>query len=671
MHIPDGYLSVQTSVPAFGAMVPVWTAAVRKLKKTMELRQVPLVSLCAAFAFVIMMFNVPIGPSSVHAIGAVFIAVLIGPWASCLSITVALVIQALVFGDGGILALGANCFNMAFVMPFAGYYIFRFLKGKADIISKRGMFSVFIASYVGINLAALFTAIEFGIQPLLFKTASGTPLYGFFPLWVSIPAIMSEHLLIAGPIEGLITVSAIAYIARFNPKMIVRTTARQSEMKENISFFKRYKAILIAFGIIAVLTPLGMLATGTAWGEWSTGQIKNMVGYVPKGLSKLSGIWKSLFPGYSLDKGSDGFLGSSLGYLLCAIIGIIIIAALMLLINRLILGKRKLNSEKNDGDNTASSGTKEKQEAGFPEWMLVQDSVDILPSKASKTGFLKRTMNSVSKFIQNDLLSERYARKEGFVQSLDVRVKLVFILFYMVFTGITGSLALIIATAVFSVLLAAFSKLEMKSYFKRVWLVFPLIIFVFSIPAATNILISGKPLLFIYKGVNTQGWLLGLPGDLYFSIEGVTAVLKTVFRIGTCISFGYLLVMTTGWSRLTGSFSFIKVPALVTSMLDMTYRYIFVLTRLTINLFESRFQRTVGKISGRENRKFISGGIAYLFVKSSHISEETYNAMIGRGYDGKSVCLEVSKIKRNDLLFTAFNLIAISIIIMGDKILGK
>jgi len=71
-----------------------------------------------------MMFNVPIpGGTTGHAVGGVLAAILLGPWGACIVITVALVIQALLFGDGGITAIGANCFNMAFVLPFAGYYI--------------------------------------------------------------------------------------------------------------------------------------------------------------------------------------------------------------------------------------------------------------------------------------------------------------------------------------------------------------------------------------------------------------------------------------------------------------------------------------------------------------------------------------------------------------------
>jgi cobalt/nickel transport system permease protein len=140
MHIPDGYLSPQTTIPVLAGMVPVWAVALRKVKKTLSAKRIPTLALCAAFSFVIMMFNVPvIGGSSAHAVGAVFIAILLGPWAATISVSTALLIQALVFGDGGILTFGVNCLNMAVIMPFAGYYIYKLIAGNSKLGSSRGL----------------------------------------------------------------------------------------------------------------------------------------------------------------------------------------------------------------------------------------------------------------------------------------------------------------------------------------------------------------------------------------------------------------------------------------------------------------------------------------------------------------------------------------------------
>lgn len=337
MHIPDGYMSLQTSVPLFGAMVPIWSVAAGKVKRFAGSRNIPLLSLCAAFSFVIMMFNIPVGPSSVHAVGAVFIAVLLGPWAACIAVSVALVIQALVFGDGGLLAIGTNCFNMAFAMPFAGYFVYRIISGRADILAKRSLAGIFAGSYAAMNLASLLTAFEFGIQPLLFKTVGGVPEYGFYPLSVSVPAMLTESLLVSGPAEALITFFAVIYLARFAPHLLDR--AKRIAVESGKSFFSRYRAFIIGLAVMVALVPAGLLASGSAWGEWSNEEIKNMLGYVPAGMNKLSGVWKAIVPDYSIKSLNGSFFGTSLGYVLSALIGIILIIGVMLVSSKLMVNR--------------------------------------------------------------------------------------------------------------------------------------------------------------------------------------------------------------------------------------------------------------------------------------------------------------------------------------------
>lgn len=221
MHIPDGYLSPQTAIPFAAVMVPVWGIAVKKVQSNLKRREVPVLAIGAAFCFTIMMFNLPIpGGSSAHAVGAVLLAILLGPWSACVGVSVALIIQALIFADGGILAIGANCFNMGVVMPMLGYLVYKLINGKADSRSNRSLIAAFVAGYVGLNAAALVTAIEFGSQYQLFQSASGVPLYFPVPLKVAVAAMMSEHLLLAGPVEGLVTAMGIWFVGKNYPALL-------------------------------------------------------------------------------------------------------------------------------------------------------------------------------------------------------------------------------------------------------------------------------------------------------------------------------------------------------------------------------------------------------------------------------------------------------------------
>jgi cobalt/nickel transport system permease protein len=319
MHIPDNYLSPQTDAVFAVAMVPIWTQCVRKVSKTLDRRQLSFLGLAGAFSFLLMMFNVPLpGGTTGHAVGGTLIALLLGPHAACLAVSVALGIQALVFGDGGILAFGVNCFNMAFVLPFVGYALYGLLVGDAQTASAgRRSIAAFVASYAALAISALCAAIEFGIQPLLFTDASGAALYCPYPLSVSIPAMLIPHLLVACVVEGVATVAIHEFVLRVAPGEVVSGATGGTSIAP--------VAGLVA--VLAIATPLGLLAEGTAWGEWGADEIAEVAGLAQTPAGMASGFsWEALMPDYTF-----AGLPDNIAYILSAIIGI----ALLVIIFRL------------------------------------------------------------------------------------------------------------------------------------------------------------------------------------------------------------------------------------------------------------------------------------------------------------------------------------------------
>jgi cobalt/nickel transport system permease protein len=220
MHIPDGYLSPQTYLPLFGASFVCWSVALKKLKKEFSTKQVPYLAMAAVFSFLIMMFNIPIpGGTSGHAVGAGIIAVLLGPWTAVIAVSVVLIIQALVFGDGGITAIGANCFNLAVAMPFVSYSVFRLIKGSSTSPARLSA-AAFFSGYIGLSVAAILVAIQLGIQPLIAQGPDGQPLYSPYPLSVALPVMALEHLLLFGIVEGVVTVLLFKYFMKNEPELI-------------------------------------------------------------------------------------------------------------------------------------------------------------------------------------------------------------------------------------------------------------------------------------------------------------------------------------------------------------------------------------------------------------------------------------------------------------------
>jgi cobalt/nickel transport system permease protein len=219
MHIPDGYLSPQTYVPLYVVFGGFLAAALRKVRQSLSAKNIPYLGMAAAFSFLIMMFNVPIpGGTTGHAVGAAIVALVLGPWTAVVAVSVALIIQAFLFGDGGITAIGANCFNMGVVIPFVSILVFKLVRGKSSG-GWRVYLSAFLSGYIGLVVAATITGIEFGIQPLI-ASANGKPLYAPYGLEVAVPAMAIEHMILFGIVEGLVTLLVLMYFLRNDPDAV-------------------------------------------------------------------------------------------------------------------------------------------------------------------------------------------------------------------------------------------------------------------------------------------------------------------------------------------------------------------------------------------------------------------------------------------------------------------
>jgi cobalt/nickel transport system permease protein len=228
MHIPDGYLSPQTYVPLYGVSFLFLSVALKKMKKELSTKHVPYLAMAAAFSFLIQMFNIPIpGGTTGHAVGAGIIALLLGPWTAVIAVSVVLIIQAIVFGDGGITAIGANCFNMAVAIPFVSYGVFKLINGRSGNRSRLSV-AAFLSGYTGLTVSALLTGIEFGIQPLIAQGADGRPLYAPYPLSIALPAMALEHMLLFSIIEGTVTVLLLRYFLKNESDVVYALSVREA-----------------------------------------------------------------------------------------------------------------------------------------------------------------------------------------------------------------------------------------------------------------------------------------------------------------------------------------------------------------------------------------------------------------------------------------------------------
>ena len=199
MHIPDGFLNPPTIAATCAVSALAVGCAARITNKKISERQVPLMGVTAAFIFAAQMLNFPIfGGTSGHLMGAVLAAILLGPWAATLIMTCVLIVQCLVFQDGGLLALGANVLNMGVIAPFAGYYIYRGVSSLMGGDRRSMLVGGFVGAWASVLLAAIACALELWLS-------------GTLPFQVALPAMAGWHALI-GIGEGLITAAAISLV---------------------------------------------------------------------------------------------------------------------------------------------------------------------------------------------------------------------------------------------------------------------------------------------------------------------------------------------------------------------------------------------------------------------------------------------------------------------------
>jgi len=199
MHIPDGFLNVPTAVATYVVSASGVGYGVKEANKRLGERHVPLMGVMGAFIFAAQMLNFPVmGGTSGHLVGGALAAILLGPWAGTLIMACVLIIQCLVFQDGGITALGANVLNMGLVASFVGYYLYRASTALMGEGRTSKLVGGFVSAWTSVVIASVFCAIELA--------ASGRS-----PLRVALLAMVGVHALI-GVGEGLITAVVLGFV---------------------------------------------------------------------------------------------------------------------------------------------------------------------------------------------------------------------------------------------------------------------------------------------------------------------------------------------------------------------------------------------------------------------------------------------------------------------------
>jgi cobalt/nickel transport system permease protein len=253
MHIPDGFLTnrVAVSLDIFSGAGILYAA--RRAKVDFSGRMVPVMGVLAAFVFAAQMLNFPIlGGTSGHLIGGSLLAILLGPLAGSLTMTTVIIAQALFLQDGGLVALGANIFNIGTITCFSGYAVFKLLGGGGEN-RKRLLLAGFFAGWLSVLISAAFCALEMGIS-------------GAIPLHIGLTAMLGYHSIV-GIVEGMLTAGVLSFLVKVRPDLMKMNGLNGFGMPEwigSVLLVAAPAAILLLAGSSSLPDPLQKLLAANA-----------------------------------------------------------------------------------------------------------------------------------------------------------------------------------------------------------------------------------------------------------------------------------------------------------------------------------------------------------------------------------------------------------------------
>ena len=305
MHIPDGFLDTRTAAVAAALSAGGLAVAVRQVNRTLPRNKIPLMGLSAAFVFTAQMLNFPVaGGTSGHLLGGVLASVLLGPGAAAIVIACVLTVQALLFNDGGLLALGANILNMSFVGAVGGWAIYRSVSHLLPGLRGR-ITAIFFAAWCSTFVASLVCAGELA--------ASGT-----LPPGIVFPAMAAIHALI-GVGEGLITVLVVLAIVRTRPDLV----ASDPQTTRGASLEFLLFGIIIVLGLAVFVSPYAC--------SWPDGldKVAEKFGFAGRAAVTV----KAWFPDYKI----PGFSSNALATALAGTLGAVLMFGLAWMVGRVLV----------------------------------------------------------------------------------------------------------------------------------------------------------------------------------------------------------------------------------------------------------------------------------------------------------------------------------------------
>ena len=258
-----------------------------------------------------------------------------------------------------------------------------------------------------------------------------------------------------------------------------------------------------------------------------------------------------------------------------------------------------------------------------------------------KNNFIERSISGALAFFKDSVFSDEYASKNGFLQSLDPRIKTVTFLLFLIQILFAKNIFILLCLYAVSILLACFSKIRLGFFLKRTWVFIPLFSLFVAIPAIFSIFTPGEPLTTVKMAELT----------LTVTRQGLSGATLFVTRVITSVSFVVLLSITTKHFELLRVLRLFGIPQVFVMTLGMCYRYIFLFIGIIENTHLAVKSRVGTKVHSKRGQRIVASNIASLWQRSYQLNEDVYRAMLSRGYNGEPIVLNNFKAGVQDWLW--------------------
>jgi cobalt/nickel transport system permease protein len=305
----------------------------------------------------------------------------------------------------------------------------------------------------------------------------------------------------------------------------------------------------------------------------------------------------------------------------------------------------------------------------FLEEKAPPEPAGTISRRRRRRGVVTKTLHDLADVLRDEVFSEFLADRPGLLQRVDPRIKVLTVLLLIGTVGLLHHIFALILFNLWLFWLARASRVPMTIFLKRVWIVVPVFTGIVVFPVLFNVVRPGTPLIILFHFSHPLHLgFFTLPAELTITRQGTVAAALLLLRVGASVSLAVLLTLTTRWHALLKALSVLRIPVVFLAVLEMTYRYIFLLLQTSSEMFMARRSRMVGLVRDHEARGFITSVMGQLWHKTQIISEEVHDAMRSRGYTGQPKTLLPVRIKRSDWLWAVFTLVVALLFVGGDRV---